>query len=62
MARSAAVRHGIEYVGSLGIIVVAKRRGLVRTARPYFERLVEGGFYLPMTLLKALLHELDEGP
>jgi uncharacterized protein len=62
MARSAAARHGIEHVGSLGILVVAKRRALIRAARPYFERLVASGFYLPATLLRTLLRELDEGP
>jgi uncharacterized protein len=61
MARSVAGRQGIDCVGTLGIIVVAKRRGLIRAARPYFERLVKRGFYLPMTLLKELSRELGEG-
>jgi uncharacterized protein len=60
MARSMAARHGIQHVGSLGIIMVAKRRGLIRVVRPYFERLVEAGFYLPTPLLKTLLREMGE--
>jgi len=43
-----------------GILVAAKRRNLIKAARPYFARLVECGFQLPEALVKALLHDLGE--
>jgi uncharacterized protein len=61
MARLAATRHGVAHVGSLGVIVAAKQRGLVRMAVPYFERLAKSGFYLPTSVLKGLLRDLGEG-
>jgi predicted nucleic acid-binding protein len=59
-ARETATAHGILHVGTLGVIVVAKRRGLIKAARPYFTRLVEHGFHLPAALTKALLRDLGE--
>lgn len=59
-AREAATACGIEHVGTLGVIVAAKQRSLIKAARPYFARLVEHGFHLPEALMKALLRDLGE--
>lgn len=59
-AREAATARGIEHVGTLGVIVAARRRDLIKAVRPYFARLVEHGFHLPEALVKALLHDLGE--
>jgi predicted nucleic acid-binding protein len=59
-ARETATAHGIVHVGTLGVIVIAKRRGLIKAARPYFTRLVEHGFRLPGALTKTLLRDLGE--
>jgi predicted nucleic acid-binding protein len=59
-ARQTATARGIQHVGTLGIILIAKRHGLIKAARPYFARLVEHGFHLPEALTKALLRDLGE--
>lgn len=58
--REAATACGIEHVGTLGVIVAAKQRGLIKATRPYFARLVEHGFHLPEALMKVLLRDLGE--
>lgn len=59
-ARETATAHGVVYVGTLGLIAIAKRRGLIKAARPYFGKLVEHGFRLPGALTKTLLRDLGE--
>jgi len=40
-ARKAAKRYGIVFTGTLGLLVLAKHRGLIETVRPLVEQLVE---------------------
>ncbi|MGH8680382.1 MAG: DUF3368 domain-containing protein [Burkholderiales bacterium] len=59
-ARQVAEALEIEHVGALGVIVAAKRRGLITAAAPYFARLADHGFHLPKALVSALLRDLGE--
>jgi hypothetical protein len=59
-ARREAQRLGIAITGTAGIIVQARRAGLIRAAGPVFARLAEEGFHLGDDLLQAILAELDE--
>ena len=60
-ARREAQRLGIAMIGTAGIVVEARRAGLIPGARPVFARLAEEGFHLGDDLLQAVLAELGEG-
>jgi len=55
--RRAAQRLGLHVVGVLGVLLEAKRKGLVATIRPHLDALRQtAGFYLSETLY---LHALE---
>ena len=60
-ARREAQRLGIAMTGTAGIVVEARRAGLIPAARPVFARLAEEGFHLGDDLVQAILAELREG-
>jgi predicted nucleic acid-binding protein len=59
-ARREARRLGIAFVGTAGVIVEAKRAGLIERASSEFGRLTEEGFHLGEALVQAILAELGE--
>ena len=59
-ARREARRLGVEFIGTAGVIVEAKRTGLIDRVAPAFERLTEEGFHLSEDLIHAILAELGE--
>jgi predicted nucleic acid-binding protein len=59
-ARREARRLGVKFVGTAGVIVEAKRTGLIDRAAPAFERLTNEGFHLSEELIHAILAELRE--
>ena len=59
-ARREALRLGIAMTGTAGIIVQARRAGLIAAAGPVFERLAQEGFHLGDDLRQAILAELGE--
>jgi hypothetical protein len=59
-ARKAARRLGLRCTGTAGVIVEARRAGLVTAALPLFKRLTESGFHLSAGLVAAVLAELGE--
>jgi len=59
-ARREAQRLGIAITGTAGIIVEARRAGLIPAARPVFQRLADEGFHISDDLLRAVLAELGE--
>ena len=61
-ARAAAKAHRIPLLGSLGIILRAKRAGLVPEARPLIEHLVASGSYLSPLLIREALSMVGEHP
>lgn len=60
-ARREAQRLGIAMTGTAGIVVEARRAGLIPAARPVFARLAKEGFRLGDDLVQAILAELGEG-
>ena len=50
-ARQMAARQGVKVLGSLRIIVIAKERGVIRSARPVLERLRGSGAYVSDELI-----------
>ena len=59
-ARRCAATLGIPVRGTLGLVILAKKRGEIRAARPLLEALRRGGLYLSDALLNAALALVDE--
>jgi predicted nucleic acid-binding protein len=59
-ARRCAVTLGIPVRGTLGLVILAKKRGEIRAARPLLEALRRGGLYLSDAVLNAALALVDE--
>ncbi len=59
-ARRVARGLGLRCTGTVGVIVEARRAGLVKKVRPLFDRLAEDGFYLAPELVAAVLADLGE--
>ncbi len=59
-ARAAAKVHSVQLVGSLGVILRARKAGLIPAARPLVERLIECGSYLSADLVRKALHKVGE--
>lgn len=61
-ARRAAGRLGLRVRGTLGILVAAKRRGLIPLVRPRVDLLIAEGFRASPALLERSLREAGETP
>ena len=60
LGRESARHFGLRYVGLIGVLVEAKRKGLVRAVRPYLNELRDiAGFRIRDTLYIRVLQ--DEG-
>lgn len=59
-ARRCAGGLGIAYLGTLSLVLHAKRLGMIPLARPVLERLREEGMYLSDAVLALALGEVGE--
>jgi predicted nucleic acid-binding protein len=59
-ARRCAAALGIPLRGTLGLLLAAKRRGLIPFARPIVERLRQAGMYLADDVMNAALTLVGE--
>ncbi|MEN8220082.1 MAG: DUF3368 domain-containing protein [Pseudomonadota bacterium] len=59
-ARKCAKILNLPLIGSLGLVVKAKKEGLLEFAKPAFEKLVTSGLYLDMSLIKNVLNSIGE--
>jgi predicted nucleic acid-binding protein len=59
-ARLAAERLGLKVRGTLGILVAAKRRGLLPTVAPLLHELKAKGVWLSEDLIERVLRDLGE--
>ena len=59
-ARRCAASFGLPVRGTLGLILAAKRRNLIPSARPILQRLIEAGMYLSPRVLDAALQHVNE--
>lgn len=62
LGRLAAKAHGINVVGTLGVVLRAKRAGLIPAAAPVLQSLQEAGMFLRPSLLQQALRRVDETP
>jgi predicted nucleic acid-binding protein len=58
--RRLADNLGINYIGTLGILKVAKNKGLIREVRPILDKFLEKGYHLDTRLIEKYLEELGE--
>ena len=58
--RKCARRLGIPVYGTLGIVLMAKKRGAISLARPVMENLIASGLYLSRPLLDEVLKRVGE--
>ncbi len=61
-ARSVAEQKGQAVVGTLGLLVHAKERGLIERVEPIMNELMESGFYVDSRLYGTILQQAGEEP
>ena len=59
-ARRCAASHGLPVIGSLGVVLRSKRRGLLDEARPWIKKLTEAGMFVDERLLEVALTSVGE--
>lgn len=60
-ARKCAALFDISLIGSLGLILLAKRKGLINLAKPEIERLKAVGLHIDSGMLTRILNRIGEG-
>jgi predicted nucleic acid-binding protein len=59
-ARKCATLFDIPLIGSIGLIILAKRKGLIDLAKPKIERLKASGLYIDATMLDRIYTRIGE--
>jgi predicted nucleic acid-binding protein len=59
-ARRCAVAHGLPVIGSLGVVLRAKRHGVVDEAKPWVTKLFAAGMFVETQLLANALASVQE--
>ena len=59
-ARRFAEHLNLKYIGTLGVLVLAKKKGLLKSIRNLIYELRERGFYLGDDVIKMVLRETKE--
>lgn len=59
-ARACAQTHGVPLIGTLGVILRARRLGLLPAAKPLIDQLITAGSFLDKTLVERELAKLGE--
>ena len=60
LGRAQAAAQGLEVLDSAGLLLAAKRAGLVAAVRPLLARLARRGFTIPRDTRRALLRDAGE--
>lgn len=58
--RKCAASVGVPVRGTLGLVLLAKKRGIIPAARPVLEDLLRGGMYLSRHVLDRALERVGE--
>jgi len=60
-ARKVAYRLGLKFIGLLGVLVEAKRKGFIAAAKPIVDdMIVQAGFWVGTSLYNRVLREVGE--
>lgn len=57
--RKLAEQLHLKYIGTLGILILAKQKGIIPLLKTYFEKIKATNFRIPDTLLESLLKKYD---
>ncbi len=60
IGRQVAFAHSLKVVGTMGILLRAKERGLVRLIRPLIDSLRDEGFFVAPALVEQVLQRANE--
>ena len=60
-ARRCARSIGVRTLGTCGVLVLAKRRGIITAVEPGLRALTDAGLWLSASLIRAVLNEAGEG-
>jgi predicted nucleic acid-binding protein len=60
LGRKCAVSLSIRIKGTVGIVILAKRKGLITEARPLIQRLIDAGIYFSDKWLSEVLSIVNE--
>ena len=58
--RAVARARGLTVVGTVAVLIAARRRGFVPALSPLFDRLAAGSYFLSNALIKAALAQVGE--
>ena len=58
--RRCANAHGLPVIGTLGVVLRAKQRGLLAEARPWIAKLVDAGMFIDHEILDKGLASVGE--
>ena len=61
-ARTIAESLGVNCIGSIGLLIKAKQKGLLKELKPIFENWLENRRYFSKRLLNKILNEQGEHP
>lgn len=59
-ARKLAARLGLRRMGTVALLIAAKRSGLIESLRPQLQALVANNIFLDQALIKAALRDVGE--
>jgi len=59
-ARTCARAHGVRVIGTLGVILLARKNGLIARARPWVDRAQTAGLFLDPALVAQVLSTIGE--
>lgn len=59
-ARKIAARLNIKQIGTVGLLLRAKRKGLLERIKPHLDSLIENGIYIRHELIDAVLNDAGE--
>ena len=58
--RKTAKQLGLKYIGTLGILKIAKNREIISEVKPFIERLLRSGYYISPQLVEKFFKEVGE--
>jgi len=58
--RIIAIRNGIKTIGTIGILLASKQKGLIKSVKPLLEQLAKNGFRISETFYQQILERAEE--
>jgi len=58
--RRIAEKLGLKFIGSLGLLKIAKKRGIVSEVKPFIQKFLDRGYYFDEKLVRRFLEDVGE--